>query len=306
VARANGITHTLAVPGSSPGGIAGQASLIHLDGWTVEEMLVSPGAAMMVVWPSRGGGRGFGGFGRPAAEDDQDPEERYREGVERLGSWMEAARRYGESDQAGPQGRDLKLEALQPVLAGEMPLLVQVDGTREIEDAVGWAEEQGVRLVLASAEGAADVAELLARNEIGVILGPTQRTPDEPDDGYAEPYALPGVLHEAGVRIAFATYNASDSRVLPYEAAQAVAFGLPRDEALRAITVNAASMLGVGDRLGTLEQGKIANLIVTDGDPLEIVTHVRHLVIAGREVSTDNRHRALYEKYRSRPRPGGR
>lgn len=306
VARANGITHTLALPATAAGGIAGQASLVNLAGWTVEEMLVDAGAAMMVAWPSKSrGGRfgGFGGFG--GGGGDQDPEERYREGVEQLTGWLDAARHYQEAYEGGPVNRDLRLEALQPVLAGEQPLLIQADGAEEIEGAVNWAREQGVRMILASGNDADEVAELLAENGVGVIVGPTQRTPQGRDAAYDEPYALPGKLHAAGVKIAFATYNSADSRVLPYEAAQAVAFGLPREAALRAITVNAAELLGVGDRLGTLENGKIANFIVTDGDPLVIQTQVHHLVVGGQEVSTDNRHQQLYDRYRSRPLPGG-
>jgi imidazolonepropionase-like amidohydrolase len=307
VARSNGITHALALPGAAAGGIAGQASLVKLAGWTVEEMLVEPGAAMMVIWPTKGRGFGrFGGFGGAGGGGGQDPEERYREGTQRLTDWFAAARNYGQAHQGGPVDRDLKLEALQAVLDREMPVLVQANGAEEIEDAVNWAREQNVRLVLAGGTSADEVAELLAANDVGVILGPTQRTPQGRDAAYDEPYALPGKLHAAGVQVAFATYNSADSRVLPYEAAQAVAFGLPRDVALRAVTSTAAELLGLGDRLGTLEAGKLANLIVTDGDPLVIQTQVRHLVVGGQEVSTDNRHRRLYETYRARPRPGGR
>jgi imidazolonepropionase-like amidohydrolase len=135
-----------------------------------------------------------------------------------------------------------------------------------------------------------------------VILGPTQSMPNGPDAGYDEAYANPGKLHAAGVKIAFATFNSSDSRTLPYEAAMAVPYGLPEEAALEAVMKNGAEMLGLGDRLGTIEPGKLANLIVTDGDPLEIQTRVSDLFILGREVSTDNKHRSLYEKYRARPK----
>lgn len=305
VARANGITHTLAVPGTSPGGIAGQASLVNLDGWTVEEMMIAPGAAMMMVWPSKGGGfgrfRGFGGGGGNPAERER----MYQEAVDRYTTWMEAARHYESAYTGGPVGRDLKLEALDRVVDGDMPLLVQVNNAEEIRDAVEWADAQNVKIVIAGGEEADEVADLLVEKGVGVILGPTQSLPRERDADYDARYRLPARLQAAGVKIAFATYNSSDSRVLPYEAGQAMAFGLPREEALRAITVNAADMLGFGDRLGTLESGKIANLIVTDGDPLEIQTQVEHLVIGGHEASTDNKHLDLYMKYRARPHPGG-
>ena len=134
-----------------------------------------------------------------------------------------------------------------------------------------------------------------------MILGPTQVLPEEEDDSYDQPYSTPGELHEAGVKFAFGTFNSSDSRLLPYEAATAVPFGLPREEALNAITRNAAEILGVGDRLGTIEEGKIANLIVTDGDPLEITTEIRYLFINGKPTPTDNKQLELYQKYIARP-----
>ncbi|HUG40881.1 MAG TPA: amidohydrolase family protein [Longimicrobiales bacterium] len=147
------------------------------------------------------------------------------------------------------------------------------------------------------------VASLLAERGIPVILGPTLSLPRGADRPYAEAYANPGLLHAAGVTVAFATFKSSDSRTLPYEAAAGIPFGLPAEVAIAGITRVPAEILGVADRLGTITEGKIANLIVTDGDPLEITTQVRHLIVDGREVDTMDRHRALYERYRSRPMP---
>jgi imidazolonepropionase-like amidohydrolase len=125
--------------------------------------------------------------------------------------------------------------------------------------------------------------------------------PSGPDESYSEAYSNPGILHNAGVKIAFATFGSSDSRLLPYEAAMAVPFGLPVDAALDAIMKNGAEMLGLDDRIGTIEAGKVANVIVTDGNPLEIQTQITELFILGRQVSTDNKHKSLWEKYRGRP-----
>ena len=142
-----------------------------------------------------------------------------------------------------------------------------------------------------------------------VILGRTQSLPAEEDHPYDRPFRTAAELLEAGVEFAFATGAGGgfgpggphSSRTLPYEAAMAAAYGLPEDEALKAITLYPAHILGVGDHLGSIEAGKIANLVVTDGNPLEITTQVRHVVINGRVVPTDNKHRSLYERYRSRP-----
>ena len=298
VARANGIAATLSVP--QGGTIAGQASLVGLDGWTVEEMLIDPGAAMVVNYPSLA--PGFGNRG-----DWAERRERYDEAVARLDEWLDAARDYHRAVEAGVGvRRDLELEATAKILDGGMPVLLAANGERDIRNAVEWAQGRGLDFVVAGGREAWKIADWLAEHDVPVILGPTQSMPAGPDEAYDEAYANPGRLHAAGVRIAFGTFNSSDSRTLPYEAAQAVPYGLPREAALAAITKNAAEMLDFDDRLGTIREGRIANLIVTDGDPLAIRTQVSELFILGRRVSTDNRHRSLYERYRSRPRSAGR
>lgn len=304
VARANGITHAMAVPEGGNGAIPGQASLVGLDGWTVEEMRIDPGAAMSINYPSLGGGgRGFGGRGGGGGGDWSEVERRYREQVARLGEWLDAGRHYAQAVAAGTDvRRDLKLEALARVVNGEMPVLLSANGERNIRNAVEWAERQNIRYVITGGREAWKIADWLAERDVSVIVSPTQAMPSGPDESYAEAYANPGILHNAGVKIAFATFNSSDSRTLPYEAAMAVPFGLPAEAALEAVMKNGAEMLGLDDQIGTIEPGKMGNVIVTDGNPLEIQTQVTELFILGRQVSTDNKHQELYEKYRARPR----
>ena len=147
------------------------------------------------------------------------------------------------------------------------------------------------------------VKDLLASKHVPVILGPTQSLPEDEDAPYDQPHATPGQLHAAGIKIAFGSFDAASfSRRLPYQAANAVAYGLPYDEALKAVTLYPAQIFGLADQLGTIEPGKIADLIVTDGDPLEISTQIRYLFINGQLTSTDNKHLRLYEQYRKRPR----
>jgi imidazolonepropionase-like amidohydrolase len=305
VARANGITHTVTLPGGGGGngGFRGQGSAFSLDGWTIEEMEIEAGVAMVLDWPSirtRELDRSTFTFrDRPYKE----AKEEYDRAVHRLASWLAAARDYDRAVSGGAKIRpDSRLAALARVTRGEIPVVARVYTERDIRAVVAFAEEQGIRLIIAGGSQAYRVANLLAEKKIPVILGPTQALPTETDAPYDEAYANPGKLHAAGVRIAFATFSSSDSRTLPYEAAMAIPYGLPRDAALRAVTLNAAEFFGIADRIGSIEAGKIANLIVTDGDPLEITTQVRHLIIGGREVDTMNRHRELYEKHRSRPR----
>ncbi len=309
VARANGITHAVVAPGRLGGfggggsGISGQASIVHLDGWTVEEMDIRASAGMVLSWPSprvRRGGFGFGG-GAPASF--REAKEAYDREIVELGEVLEAARRHLEAADAGAAGRDLRLEALGPVIDGDMPLLVIAQTARQIRDAVAFAGEHGLEMILLGGAESWKVKELLAEEEIPVILGPTQRLPREEDLPYDRPFTLPGELHAAGVTVAFATFGSSNSRLLPYEAGHAVGYGLPREEAVRAITTVPAQLFGLDADFGTIEEGKVANLIVIDGDPLEIRAEVRHVIVNGAEAPLDNRHQRLYETYRNRPRP---
>ncbi len=312
VSRANGITHALAAPRTGRDGvIAGQAALVHLDGWTVEEMAIEPAIAMVVQWPEiRTRTFDFATFSRrtvPYTEAEEKAEEARAE----LGEWLEAARHYAQAAAAGSERleRDLKLEALARVIGGGLPVIMVADAARDVEAAVDFAEEHGLSMVLAGGRDAWKVKEMLAEKQIPVILGRTQSLPPEDDDPYDRPFRTAGELRAAGIRVAFASGAGGgfgpggphSARNLPYEAATAAAHGLPRDEAIKALTRYPAEILGVGDRLGTIEAGKIANLIVTDGDPLETTTRVVHLIIDGRVVSTANRHRDLYERYRARP-----
>ncbi|MFV1988135.1 MAG: amidohydrolase family protein [Gemmatimonadota bacterium] len=309
VARANGITHTLSVPGGGRGGgrpgIAGQGTLIHLDGWTVEEMEIVKSAAMIVNWPRlavrRGRFFGFGGGG--STRSFTEIEREFDEQVAEMDAWFAAASHYKQALESGSTrvGRDLQLESLMKVLDRGMKVIVRADGHREIESAIEFADKWNLDLTIAGGTGAREIAGLLAEKGVPVILGPVQRVPSGEDTAYDDPNTLPGVLHDAGVEIAFATFNSSDSRTLPYQAANSVSWGLDREAALEAITLGAARILGVEAQLGSLEVGKLGNLIVTDGDALEITTEIQHVFIKGVPVDLENKHSRLWKKYRARP-----
>ena len=312
VARANGITHTMAAPGGGGrfgggggSGIQGQATLIHLDGWTVEEMEIEKTAAMVIGWPTLSTGfRAFAGFAAPGGgRSFRRAQERFDEQVAEMDAWFVAADHYRQAVASGSSRvpRDIQLEHLSRVLDRGMKVIVRANGWREIESALGCAEKWNLDLVIAGGNGAREIAGTLAEKNIPVILGPVQRLPQGDDTAYDDPNTLPGVLHDAGVEIAFATFNSSDSRTLPYEAANSVSWGLPQDAALEAVTLAPARVLGVDDRLGSLEVGKVGNLIVTDGDPLEITTQIEWVFIKGVPSDLDNKHRSLWEKYDSRP-----
>jgi imidazolonepropionase-like amidohydrolase len=313
VARANGITYALSAPGGGGGfrggggaGIPGQAALINLAGYTVEEMAINPSVAMIIQWPTiQTRSFDFATYQRierPYAEAKREYDERIQE----LENWFLAAEHYKQAVENGDPtkfDRDMQLENLARTLGGELPVIVQANDKRGIESAIEFAERHDLRLIIAGARDGRKVKELLAEKGIPVILGPTQTLPAEDDDPYYYPNSLAGELYDAGVKICFGTFNAADSRTLPYEVANAVPFGLPYDEALRAVTINTAEIFGVADRLGTIEPGKLGNLIVTDGDPLEFQTHYEYVFIKGIPVDTNNRHRRLFEFYEARPLP---
>jgi imidazolonepropionase-like amidohydrolase len=312
VTRETGLTHALVAPRADDDGvITGQAALVNLDGWTVEEMAIDTSVAMVIYWPQIVTRRfDFSTFSFKSSPFNDAKEEAEKKQNE-LRDWVEAAKHFkqaaGASDSRARASQ--KLEALAECLDGGKQVIILADAKRDIEAAIAFAEEFGFKMILGGGRDAWQIKDTLAEKDIPVILGRTQSMPSEEDDPYDRPFANAGALCEAGVRIAFASGAGSgfgaggphSARTIPYEAAMATGFGLSEDDAMKALTLWPAEILGVGDRLGSLDVGKIANVIVTDGNPLEISTDVQHLIIAGREVSTGNLHRSLYEKYRSRP-----
>ena len=313
VTRAAGITEVLAVPGSggfdsggSSGMIGGQASAIHLSGWTIDEMLIKKSAAMVLNWPEiQTQSFDFATFSRkekPFSEAKQE----YEKQVNELTDWLERARHYAqviEKGAAAKYDRDLKLEALVPVIRGELPVLVFADRARDIRNAVEFCDKQRLRMILAGGAEAYKVKDLLRSKSVPVVLRPMLTLPLDEDDPYDRLLSQPAELAAADVKFAFGSFDNSFARRLGQNAANAVAYGLPYDEALRAVTVYPARIFGLGDQIGTIEPGKIANIIVTNGDPLEVTTDVKYLFIRGQLTSTNNRHKSLYEKYVNRSKP---
>lgn len=317
VVRANGITAVLVTPGSAGGGrggaagslIAGQASLMHLDGWTWEEMEVRRSAALQMAWPAvqmprgRSGDfeaflQGLGARRTTFAEARRNQQQQ----VQKIQEFFDAARRYQKAKAAGAAvDPDLRFEAMIPVLEGKEPLMITAAREREIREALDFAAREQLRIVLAGVRRPGKTLEEIAKRNIPVILGTTFVTPLEEDDPYDDPFTLPGRLHKAGIKFAFASFGAQFARNLPYQAAQAVPFGLPYDEALKSVTLYPAQIWGIDGEYGSIEKGKYADLIVTDGDPLEIRTQVKMMFIKGVPVDLESKHTRLYKRYSARP-----
>jgi imidazolonepropionase-like amidohydrolase len=200
---------------------------------------------------------------------------------------------------------DPRYEALRPFMRGEKPVHIEADTRQQILEAVQFAQEESLKLVITGGADAWKVAAVLKERSIPVIVGPTLRQPVEEYDPFDAPYANPGRLWEAGVKFCIRSNNASNSRNAPFEAAIAVAYGLPEAEALKGVTLSSAEILGVADRLGSLTPGKQADLIITDGSPLLITSYPRcdHRRPA---VRPESRQTKLAEKYRQRPNSPGR
>src|SRR5215216_4087686 len=307
VTRVNGITTVLTEPRG--GTIAGQSALINLDGWVPRDMILKSPVAMHISWPggTGGGGGGFGGFGQQRSITElRREQERQLESVRKI---LRDAKAYADAKEARAkdsslprQDVDLKLEALIPVVRGQMPVVIAANVERDIKNAMAFADEMKIKMILSSGIEAYKVAAQLRAKNIPVLVGPVLRMPNREDDPYDAAFANAGLLSKAGVKIAFQTLDSAHVRDLPYHAGMAAAFGLPKEEALKAVTIYPAEIWGVADRIGSIEQGKIANLIVTDGDPLEIRTQLKYLFINGRQIPLSSRHTELYEKYKARPR----
>jgi len=283
-ARSQGVLIT----NSSPTGglISGQSAAMMLEGWTWEEMTLQGGTGLVVNWPSA------------------NNENQYDSNLQSLRETFDEARSYWiarTSEDADQVNTDSRWEAMIPVLEGEVPVLVSANELRQIQDAVTWAEEEGVRIVIRGGRDAAFVADHLARKEIPVVLTSVQGSPSRGWQPYDETFTLPQRLHEAGVPFAIASgASAAYTYRLNWEAGTAVAYGLPEDVALRAVTLEPARLLGIDDRVGSLEVGKDATLLITTGSPIQYETQIEQAYIQGREIDMMDVQRRFYEKYREK------
>jgi imidazolonepropionase-like amidohydrolase len=311
VIRASGITEVLAVPAS--GGfdsgnptnlVGGQASAIYLAGWTMDEMAIRRNVAMVIDWPGIET-RTFDMSTFTMKEKAYgEAKKEYDKHITELTDWIEQARHYAQTVEKTPSGlfdKDVKLGAMVPVVRGQMPVLVFADEARDIRNAVEFCDAQKLRMILAGGTEAWKVKDLLRSKNVPVILRPTLGEPPQEDDSYDRLMTQPSELMAAGVKIAFGSFDNSFARRLGQQAANAVSHGLSYEDGLKAVTLYPAQIFGLDSQLGTLEVGKVANVIVTNGDPLELTTEVKYLFIKGQLTSTNNKQKELYEKYANRP-----
>lgn len=295
VTRANGVLLEGVFP--SGGLIPGRVSVMQMEGWTSEDMTVDADAGLVVGFPQTRTGQTI--FGRA----DEGGQRRLDEAFDSLEELFKRARAYREvRTRDGAMPVDARLEGVLGVMpeAGEKQNRVYLMANEEeqIAAAVRWAVERKLKPVIVGGRDAHLVADLLKTHDVPVIIVATHKFPKRDDSPYNESYAQPALLEAAGVRWAIASGEETPhERNLPYHAAQAVAHGLDHDAAVRGVTLAPAQILGVADRVGSLEVGKDATLIVTDGDPLEVRTHTEMAFIQGKTLDLSNKQSALYRKY---------
>ncbi len=302
VARANGILTSVVAP--SGGLVAGRASAMMLDGWTWEDMTLKADVAMAINWPRFGVGGPGGGRGRRGAEasESEDSDNDRLAGLHELFSETKA---YAAARKANPHETqiDLRLEAMIPVIEGKLSLLVNANLLKQIQTAVAFGQQYGIKVIIVGGADAVHCSQLLVDTQTPVIIPSTYRLPTRRDAGYDAAYTLPSQLKAAGIKFAIASdgrFGASMVRNLPYHAATAVGFGLSEEEAVRSITLTPAEIFGVADRIGSLEVGKDATLFITDGNVLEISTQVQQAWIQGRAVDLSSKHTRLNDKYKTK------
>jgi imidazolonepropionase-like amidohydrolase len=291
VTRANGVLLAHTVP--QGGLISGKSGIIQLDGWTWEDLALSRETGMYVEWPRV--------LRRTSRLEDQPDQPNIDENMKRLRTAFEDARAYAAARKADENYPiDARWEAMQSVLEGKLPLIARADDAASIQSAVAFATEHKLKLIIHGGYDAPLAAQHLKPHDIPVIIAGVYRLPQRRGDDYDAPYTLANRLREAGIRFCISSagrFGASNVRNLPYHAATTAAYGLPPDEALKSITLYPAQILGVADRVGSLEAGKDATLFVSSGDILETATQVEAAYIQGRKVELDDRHKRLYRKY---------
>jgi imidazolonepropionase-like amidohydrolase len=304
VLRGNGILLASITP--EGGTISGSSSVVQLDAWNWEDAAYKMDAGIHMSMPSfinrfgrRGGGGGFpGGFPGLGGGTGADPAKQALDKVEEIKSFFRQAKSY--LQESAHAHTNLKLEAVRGLFDKKQKLFVHGDQVKQMLIAIDFVKEFGFDVVIVGGSESFQIADLLKANNIAVILGQEHALPATEDDDVDQPYKTPAALQKAGVLFALNdTHDEARYRNLSYNAGTAATYGLTKEQALQAITLNAARILGVDDKTGSLEAGKDANIVISDGDLLDMKSsNVSHAFIQGREISLDNKQKELYERYK--------
>ncbi|RME74951.1 MAG: imidazolonepropionase [Planctomycetota bacterium] len=303
VTRANGILSALVVP--QGGLISGRSSLMYLDGWTVKDMTIAPVVGLHIRWPERSPRWWYAFSG---AGNGEKWKKIQKESLAQLDDFLEKVRLYLQAREKEKSGsvvvKNLRFESLRDFLKGRKQVFIHVQSYRGILEAISWSKKQNLKIVLVGCAEVEKAIPLLRELKIPVILTRILRLPYRRDMAYDTPYRLPLILYKSKILFAIATsgssFTAAHERSLPYEASMAIAFGLPKEAALQAITYNVAKILGYDSRLGSLEKGKDATFFISQGEIFSFQGQVKMAFLAGKRVSLNNKHKRLYQKYGKR------
>ena len=295
ISRSNGITTALVAP--TGGLISGKSGFIRLTGYTPEEMVISSPVALHIEFPSTGRSRR-----RQTSEQEKASSQ-----IQELKSLFKDARFYEKRMKVAmedpllplPQYNET-LECLLPVVSGDLPVMLSVHAEQDILDAIQFVKDENLKAIFFGVTYGWKVADKIKEAGIPVVFGSLNAMPVKWEDGYDAIYRNPSVLNAAGVKIAFSSQSSSLAKDLPYFAAKAAAFGLDRLEALKAVTIYPAEIFGIQDKMGSLEKGKIANIVIADGDILEMGTNITHVFIDGLEMDLSSLYTELLEKFKKR------
>mgnify|MGYP001627210219 CR=1 FL=1 len=292
VTRVSGVTTTLATP--SGGLFPGTAALINLNGYTADQMYAGfkgvvlnfPSSARRSTWDRR---------------SDEDIKKESEKAEKTLNEIWEKAVLYHQLKSANASLQYYpEMDQLAKVVGGELPLLVEVNAAADIEAAIKWIESKKVKAILTGVAEGGRVADKIAASKLPVITGPTLSIPTRQSDRFDAAYTNPGKMAKAGVKVVIRSNDAENTRNLPFNAAFAAAYGMGKEEALKAVTIYPAEVFGVADRMGSIEAGKDATLFVCTGDPFETKTQIRHVFIDGYRVPMSSRHIRLYQEFLER------
>jgi imidazolonepropionase-like amidohydrolase len=310
VTRANGVLVCGVVP--QGGIISGQPSVIRMEGWTSADMTISGSIGIAIRWPNS---RGFGGFFGDLP-NEQAQQQQVDRNLKVIMDAFDAAEAYAKHrDADASAATDIRWDAMRPVFpalvnesmpGSQQPVFITANDIDQITSAVSFVSDHHLKAVIIGGRDAGLCADLLKQHDVAVIVMGTHRMPRREDAPYDEAYTLPARLFEAGVKFAIATSDdTAHERNLPYQAAMAVAHGLPLEAGLKSVTQWPAEILGVGDQVGSLSSGKSATLILTTGNPLEVTSKVEKAFIDGRDIDLTNKQTKLADKYRERYRQMG-
>lgn len=296
VTRVSGVTSVITAP--SGGMFPGTAALIHLHGYTPEQMY-GGFKATVINFPSSGR------RGRYDRRTDEEVVKDNEKAMKKLNDTWQRVKTYAQIDSLteGQADYNPELAALVPVYKGEMKALIEVNKRSDILAAIRWVQTNNVNAVLTGVSEGWRVADSIALSGLPVITGPVLSMPSRDSDRFDQAYKNAGIMQKAGVKVALRTSEAENVRNLPFHAGFAANYGMGKEEALKAVTINAAEIFGIADQVGSIEVGKKANLFVSTGDPFEPATQIKYLFIDGWNVPLESRQTLLYEEFLHR-QPG--